>query len=108
MNHRKRSILMTAVVLLATGTRMAAAQEKLLYSFPASSTDGQAPYAGLVADGKGNFYGTTSAGGVNSKGTVFELSPGPGGTWTEKVLYSFGVSSTDGTTPYSSVIFDAG
>ena len=98
---------MIAVLLLATGSRMVVAQEKILYSFGATGTDSKGPQAGLIADAKGNFYGTTTAGGVNSKGTVFELIPGTGGTWTEKVLYSFGATSTDGATPYSSLIFDA-
>jgi len=39
------------------------------------TTQGASPYADLVTDGKGNFYGTTSAGGAHSDGTIFELSP---------------------------------
>ena len=42
-------------------------------------------------DSKGNFYGTTSAGGAYGIGTVFELSPS-GGNWTEQVIYSIGKS----------------
>src|SRR5271154_5087182 len=107
MNRRRGAILLIVAFLFVTGTRMAVAQEKILYSFGASSTDGKEPQAGMIADAKGNFYGTTADGGVYSKGTVFELIPGTGGTWTEKILYSFGASSTDGATPYSSLIFDA-
>ena len=46
---------------------------------------GAAPYAGLVLGADGNFYGTTSQGGVNNLGTVFQLTPG--GSFTS--LFSF-------------------
>jgi uncharacterized repeat protein (TIGR03803 family) len=39
-------------------------------------TDGQNPYAALVQDANGTFYGTTGYGGVNDFGTVFSLSVG--------------------------------
>ncbi len=42
-----------------------------------SGVDGAAPYAGLVQATDGNLYGTTSAGGTNSDGTVFSLAVGP-------------------------------
>ena len=47
-----------------------------------------------------------NAGGANDAGTVFELTPGAGGTWTEKVLYNFS-GGTDGTEPIGALIFDA-
>jgi len=82
--------------------------EKTIYNFGASSSDGIEPaYGSLIFDGQGNLYGTTLKGGSNGSGTVFELIPGTGGTFTEKVLYSFGASSTDAMGPYSGVIFDA-
>jgi len=37
--------------------------------------DGNAPLAGLVSDGRGNLYGTTSAGGRFQNGTVFRIRP---------------------------------
>ncbi|HEX3497256.1 MAG TPA: hypothetical protein VHT02_08830, partial [Methylocella sp.] len=36
------------------------------------------PLAGLIADSKGNLYGTTSIGGTLDSGTVFELTFGTG------------------------------
>ena len=39
-------------------------------------------------DQQGNLYGTTTAGGDYDYGTVFELTPLPGG-WTKTTLYSF-------------------
>ncbi len=79
----------------------------VLYSFGASSTDGQQPYAGLVFDTAGNLYGTTSAGGSEGYGTVFELTPNGSGGWTEVTLHNFGIASTDGIYPYAGLIFDS-
>ena len=45
--------------------------EKVLWGF--HGVDGEGPSAGLIADGQGNFYGTTSAGGT-IQSTAFELS----------------------------------
>ena len=45
-----------------------------LYDFTGGS-DGAAPYSNLVMDASGNLYGTTSAGGANGDGTVFEFTP---------------------------------
>ena len=56
--------------------------ETVIYSFT-GSTDGAAPEAGVVIDGAGNLFGTTSAGGASGAGTAFELSPRlvPDGAW---------------------------
>jgi len=40
--------------------------------------NGEYPVAGLLIDGSGNLYGTTSAGGANGDGTVFEVAAGSG------------------------------
>jgi uncharacterized repeat protein (TIGR03803 family) len=80
--------------------------ENVLHSFDQNGTDGAFPAAALIFDTAGNLYGTTAGGGTNTKGTVFELTPAGGGTWTEKVLYSFG-NGTDGFSPYSGLVFDA-
>ena len=77
-----------------------------IYEFGALP-DGQQPWTGpLVFDSARNLYGTTAAGGTNNNGTVYELSPGGGGSWTETVLHSFG-SGVDGVEPLGGVIVDA-
>lgn len=48
--------------------------QTVLHSF-GDGTDGQEPYAGLIHDGAGVFYGTTALGGAYGGGTVFELKP---------------------------------
>lgn len=40
--------------------------------------DGDSPATGLIQDSSGNLYGTTTQGGANSVGTVFEVMKGSG------------------------------
>jgi uncharacterized repeat protein (TIGR03803 family) len=80
--------------------------ETQLYAFRGGSQDGSAPYAGLVADAAGNFYGTTGGGGScsfdqNGCGTVFKLAP----DGTETLLHKFSGGS-DGTGPEAGLIID--
>jgi uncharacterized repeat protein (TIGR03803 family) len=79
-------------------------KETVLYSFT-GGTDGANPVAALVRDAAGNFYGTTTGGGSNGNGVVFELRK-TAGKWTQTVLYSFG-SGADGAIPVAGVILDA-
>ena len=80
--------------------------ETILHSFNRNGTDGTYPYAGLILDGSGDLYGTTSSGGANGVGTVFELVL-TSGVYTENILYSFKPNGEDGTEPFSCPIFDA-
>jgi len=73
--------------------------EKVLYSFSGEGADGT-PYAGLIADGSGNLYGTTDL----RSGTVYELV-NSSGTYTEKVLHSFS-GAPDGELPYGGLTID--
>ena len=71
-----------------------------LYNFCAlaNCADGKAPYGGVALGIDGNFYGTTSLGGVNGYGTVFKITPS--GVFT--VLHSF--DETDGKTSTSQLV----
>ena len=81
--------------------------ETAVYSFCPQypCPDGAGPYDGLIVDAIGNLYGTTTSGGSNNYGTVFELSPSGSG-WTEHVVYSF-QGGSDGEAPYGSVAMDS-
>ncbi len=65
----------------------------VLHSFKGAPTDGDTPFTGLTRDASGNLYGTTSAGGSHSLGTVFKLTP----SGRETILHSF--DGTDGDSP---------
>jgi uncharacterized repeat protein (TIGR03803 family) len=80
--------------------------ETLLHSFNLNGVDGWNPSSGLTFDSQGNLYGTTSAGGANDAGTVYELTPA-GGAWTEAVIHSFVNNEHDGYTPDAGVVLDA-
>jgi uncharacterized repeat protein (TIGR03803 family) len=77
--------------------------QKVLYSF-AGGNDGEVPYGGVIADARGNLYGTTSGGGGTNSGTIFELSPKGASAWSESVLYTFNFLSGEG--PYCSLVMD--
>jgi uncharacterized repeat protein (TIGR03803 family) len=80
--------------------------ETALYSFTGGA-DGGNPYTGLAKDYGGALYGVTSAGGQNSGGTAFKLTPPvpPSTQWSFAKIYDFGQSI--GTGPYSAPIFDS-
>jgi uncharacterized repeat protein (TIGR03803 family) len=84
--------------------------EHVLHSFQNDGNDGTVPFLGtLIFDGSGNLYGTTTQGGGGQGctfgcGTVFELTPGANGQWTEKILHRF--VGDDGSQPQSGLIWD--
>ncbi len=78
--------------------------ETVIFQF--DGADGLRPTGALIADAKGNLFGTTQDGGAYGNGVVVELKRGSGGTWTENVLYSFTQNSWDGTTPMEGLALD--
>jgi len=81
--------------------------ETVLHTFTGFS-DGAYPFfTTLIFDSRGNLYGTTSDGGQNNYGVVFELSP-VGQEWVETVLFNFGADGGPyGTSPFNGVVMDA-
>jgi uncharacterized repeat protein (TIGR03803 family) len=90
--------------LLLLFSTFASAGEKVPYSFQ-GGTRGFYPAGPLVLDEAGNFYGTTTSGGKDGFGTVFELSPDGHGGWTETILHSF-TGGSDGQDPMPALILD--
>ena len=69
--------------------------ESIVYNFQ-NQNDGGVPYAGLIADGQGNFYGAATEGGNQGGGSIFELTPaGSGWNFTAiDSLAGWGISGT--------------
>lgn len=82
----------TVYKLAADGT------ESVIHSFTGGS-DGSYPYGGLIADGKGNLFGTTYGGGAAGLGTVFEITA----RGKEKVLYAF-KGGSDAAYPFARLV----
>jgi uncharacterized repeat protein (TIGR03803 family) len=83
------------------GTKIPTFSFQLLYSFT-EGADGGIPLAGVIADRKGNIYGTTYGGGVGA-GVVFKLDP----SGSESVLYTF-QGAADGGAPVADLVQDPG
>ena len=78
--------------------------ETVLYSFAdgnSGGTDGFAPYSTLVRDSAGNLYGTTTGGGPDDYGTVFQVTA----SGTEIQLHAF--VGADGADPVAGLIRDS-
>ena len=76
-----------------------------LYPFPL--TDGEFLYSGVTFDSAGNLYGTANTGGAHGFGTVYKLSPGANGTWSETNIYNFTSGLTSNGSRPSNLIFDS-
>jgi uncharacterized repeat protein (TIGR03803 family) len=80
-------------------------RETVLHSF-AGGSDGAVPIGGVILDGAGNLYGTTSSDGdpACQCGNVFELTPSGTG-WTKSTLHNF-TGGVDGASPGAGLILD--
>ena len=90
------------VFVLGAATSIASPAQTLttLHNFAGPPNDGAAPSAGLVQGTDGNFYGTTTTGGADNKGTVFKITP----SGTVTVLHSFAGPPNDGNGPTAGLI----
>jgi uncharacterized repeat protein (TIGR03803 family) len=68
--------------------------------------NGATPVGGLIADAAGDLFGTTGAGGANSKGTVFEIPKTATGFGAPTTLVTFN-GAGNGATPFAGLIADA-
>jgi uncharacterized repeat protein (TIGR03803 family) len=73
--------------------------ESIVHSF-AGGIDGSEPSDVPIQASDGNLYGTTALGGSSDDGTVFKLTPGG----TETILHAFAGGTSDGSSPYGSVV----
>jgi uncharacterized repeat protein (TIGR03803 family) len=72
----------------------------LLHSF-GNPGDGAVPYFGSLVVSGSTIYGTTSAGGANSFGTIYKINTDGTGY---AILHTFTASANDGAEPFGSVI----
>jgi len=101
---RAKVVVVLTFLLFSVASGLAGT-ETVLYSFT-GGTDGAQPFqAGVIFNQAGDLYGVTQYGGAYGQGTVFELSPSPGGTWTETVIYSF-TGGSDGANPQGGLATD--
>lgn len=73
----------------------------VLHGFSFGPGDGTIPLAGVVADGSGNLFGTTSQGGAFGVGVVFRFASD--GTYS--LLHNF--TGSDGSKPLGALILDS-
>ena len=76
-------------------------RETVLHDFAGAPTDGGYPFAPVLLDALGNLYGTTSGGGANNAGTVFQLTS----AGSKNILYNF-TGGGDGGTPFAGLVAD--
>ncbi len=80
----------------------------ILHTFQSGTGDGLEPNAGLTMDTQGNIWGTTTYGGANNDGTLYELTPNGAGSWNYSTAYSFqGGATGDGAGPWSDLTLGA-
>jgi uncharacterized repeat protein (TIGR03803 family) len=93
------------------------ATDTVLYSFTGYNGDAAMPEAGLIMDGAGNLFGTTTQGGAINNGTIFELKCTSYNSTahtcqtynsSDTVLYSIPWSANNAGMLYSGLIFDGG
>jgi uncharacterized repeat protein (TIGR03803 family) len=77
---------------------------KTLHAFKGMPNAGF-PYGGVIADSKGNLFGTTYYGGAKGAGSVYKLAKS-NGTFAETLLHSF-TGGADGGSPTTTLMLDA-
>lgn len=106
-SNNRPAALAAAMLCAACASPAFAGKQTILYSFTAGN-DGGFPQGGVIADQKGNLYGTTTSDGASHSGVVYELSPPASGSgkWTQTTLYAF-TGANDGSDPQAALLMDA-
>lgn len=110
LGRLKRHLSIPVVALCLLGAAQvqpalaAGAKLKTIYSFQAGA-DGSFPRGGVIADGRGSFYGTTSNGGTGRSGVVYKLSKADDGSWSQSTLYAF-TGGADGGNSQAGLLMD--
>ena len=92
------TLAISAACVLALPLTIHAQTLTILHNF-AGGADGASPYAGLIQANDGYLYGTTTQGGANGKGTVFQMAS----NGTIITLHSFS-GGLDGSTSWAKLI----
>lgn len=94
------SLMLAALCVSISAPQLSAQSLITLVNF--NGTDGANSTAGLIHATDGNFYGTTSEGGVNGDGSIFRMSP----TGALTSIYSFCSESAcaDGANPMGALV----
>jgi hypothetical protein len=102
----KLTRLQTAIVMLATIMFGLAVSTHAQTANTISLLPSLTTYSNLVPGPSGTFYGVSNDGGLAhcnfGCGTVFQLSPASGGTWTQTILHTF--TGSDGIWPQSGLL----
>jgi uncharacterized repeat protein (TIGR03803 family) len=93
-----KALTLIALALILASWAWAQPKFKILATVPGGL------WSGVSFDAKGNLYGTTTGGGTQNKGTIFQLSPGTH-DWALKIIHSF--DGYDGGGGNGGLIFDA-
>jgi len=94
-----------ALVVSLSSPAFAVSKYKVLHHFGAGQ-DSNTPSGPLTLGEKGRLYGLTYGGGPQNSGSVYQLAPGSGGKWAEKILHAF-AGGSDGGIPWGGVIVDS-
>jgi len=78
---------------------------RVIHTFTGGKDGASGSLGSLVFDTSGNLFGVSELGGTSGAGSVYELSPTPGGSWKTAVLYEFR-GMPDAANPYGGLILD--
>lgn len=84
---------------MGTLYKLAGGGHSVVHDFAGAPDDGSMPSGTVIEDGKGNLWGTTTAGGSLGGGTIYKISA----SGTYSIVHNFGA---DGTNPNGGLIED--